>query len=643
MTTQTMQLFHPRIYDLKLKENFGIYFDEDYKFTHQLELHILDYARLRKMPIGYLAYSCRASKRPFTRRWIAPLSLRISRLEPLRLLACSLSYKSAYELAASGIIEIYSMFAGFIQFCDINECENVLDSPENYHRALVKYSYKLDFEVAATGRGNRANRKLVVVMSVGYEIFPDASLNFRIGVKFPGYSKDEQENTRVPDEEKLFPLYRVVDAIFKEVLNFLTGSRKEPKVVEKHQERYWFIPTYYPLISETAIFENQKKNSRGVILTVIRTHALKLIEDSAGRMNRSEAIAIVVERLLSGESLRNEDVTNRSEFLGLPLTFADLDLHRLAILAHDCFLFIFVLNTNANLSVAANILWDDALSVEVEVQRLRSIKRRAKNKAVDVVFGVRFLKRLRDYFELRQFLPCVEGFKYLFGTFDPNGTPLQVGDNPAGKLLKTLRRVVNPTLQGVGYRELRVYHHHSKSAEHGLSIAAYSAQHTEATAIQSYTAGNEDVVISEGVMYFSGLGKAVEEHLDTQAGGCTGDLINAAQINSRAGVIPDCKNFIGCLFCEHYILHLDLIDAAKLISMEYLIAQLEAIQQDSFEFEMIYGPTLARITWLLGMLQRSNDVLMLEVPKLRNAVYRDEALTHYWQAKLNVLVEIGAL
>ena len=376
---------------------------------------------------------------------------------------------------------------------------------------------------------------------------------------------------------------------------------------------------------------------------MIRTHALKLIEDSAGRMTRVEAISIVVERLLSGESLRNEDFTNKPKFLGLPLTFSDLDLHRLAILAHDCFLFIFILNTNANVSVAANIFWDDALSVEAEVQRLRSIKRRAKNKAVDVVFGVRFLKRLRDYFELRQFLPCIEGFKYLFGTFDPNGTPLQVGDNAAGQLLKKLRRVVNPTLQGVGYRELRVYHHHSKTAEQGLSIAAYSAQHTEATALQSYTAGNEDVVISEGGMYFSGLGKAVEEHLDTQAGGCTGDLINARQINDQAGFIPDCKNLIGCLFCEHYILHLNLDDAAKLISMEYLIIQLEAIQQDPSEFQMVYGPTLVRITWLLGVLEKSSEILTIEVPKLRDAIYRDEALTHYWQAKINVLVEIGVL
>lgn len=643
MNRQEMLLFQPLIYDLKLKENVGIYFDEDYQLINQLELHIMDYARLRKMPLGYLAYTSRVSKRPYTQRWIEPSSLMTSRLEPLRLLACSLSYKSAYELSASGVSEIYSIFAGFVSYCDANGIENVLDSPESYHAALVKYSYSLRREVAETGRGNRPNRKLVVVTAVGPEIFPDAVINYSVGVEFPGYSKDEQEHTRVPDDEKLFPLYRVADAVFKEVLNFLKDPQKKPKVVERYNERYWFLPAYYPMISETAIVENQKKRSRGVILTVIRAHALKIIDDSFGQITKAEAISAVVDRLLSGESLLNEDFTTKPQFLELPQEFSELHLYRMAILAQDCFLFIFIMNTSANVSVAANILWDDALSVEAEVQRLRSIKRRAKNKAVDVVFGVRFLKRLRDYFELRKFLPSVDGFKYLFGTFDLSRQPRQVGDNAAGQLLNKLKRVVSPSLQGVGYRELRVYHHHSTTAEHGLTVAAHSAQHTEATALQSYTAGNEDVVISEGVMYFSGLGKVVDEHIDTQAGGCTGNLIDATQVSAQAGIIPDCKNLIGCLFCEHYILHLDLNDAAKLISMEYLIVQLEIIQQDPSEFQMVYGPTLARIVWLLGVLQVSSELLSFEVPKLRDAIFRNEALTTYWQAKLNILVEIGVL
>lgn len=638
-----MELFNPAIIDLGLPENFGIYFEPHYPHLCQLELRLLDYTRVRRMPIGYLAYTSRFSNAPFKKRWIDPDSLRVSRMEPLRVFACSLSEKSAFKLSASGVHENYSMFSEFVSFCDETGCEDVLDSPECYHMALIKYSLKINRDVAETGIGNRPNRKLVVAVDVGAEVFPGVPYNFRVGVQFPGYSKDEQKNTRVPDDEKLFPLYRVADAVFKETLEFLRDPIKQAKAVEKYGERYWFLPTYYPLITETAIVENQKKKSRGLVLTLIRNHALNLIETSEGEITRSEAISTIVGRLVAGETLVNDNATSRVNLVSLLPEFEPEHFHRLAMLAHDCFLFIFILNTSANVSVAANILWDDALSIEVEVQRLRSIKRRAKNMTVDVIFGVRFLKRLRDYFALRAYLPGVETLRYLFGTFDLSGSPLQIGDNPAANLLAKLRRVVNPGLHGVGYRELRVYHHHSKTSEHGLAIAAESAQHSEETALQSYTAGNEEAVIVEGVMYFSAFGRVVQDHVITQAGGCTSNLIDAAQIDTPAVIIPDCKNLIGCLFCKYYILHLDLNDAAKLISMEYLITQLEGIKNDPAEFALVYGPTLARIRWLLGVIEGFNDELGFDLPRLRQKIYREESLTSYWQAKLSILDEVGVI
>jgi hypothetical protein len=638
-----MVKYEPLVYDLDLEENIGIYFEEDFKCVEALELRTLDYARIRRMPVGFLAYTSRFSKRPYKERWVSMTSLRSSRLNPLRIWANSLTDKRAHKLSPAGVHEEFTKFSTFILFCDENGHVDVLDSPESFHRALIIYSHELNEKVEEKGRGNTENRLLTVALSVAYEIFPDADYNFRLGVKFPGYSKDEQENTRVPDEEKLFPIYRVADAVFKAILAFLKDPEKSPRVVEHYGERYWFLPAYYPLISETAMVENQQKKSRGLILTVIRDHALKLAEHSDGKLTISDAVSVVVSRLVSGDELVNENCTKRTKYVSLPKAFSPVDLARLAILAHDCFLFIFILNTSANVSVAANVLWDEAHKVEAEVQRLRSIKRRASNKSVDIVFGVRFLKRLREYFELRDFLPGADNFKNLFGTFDEKKAPLQVGDNPAGDLAHTLKRVVRKSLQGVGYRELRAFHHNSKSKDFGLPVAADSAQHSERTAIQSYTSGNYGEALMESVMFFSGLGKAVEKYEDTHAGGCTGNLISAIQVSDISSVVPDCKNLIGCLFCKHYLLHFDLVDAQKLISIDYLIEQLRSVQYNAEEFQEAYGPTQARVRWLLSVLSNASEELKVQVPKMRDYVFRNEALTEYWQSKLNILVEIGVL
>lgn len=126
-------------------------------------------------------------------------------MEPLRVYACSLSEKSAFKLSASSVHENYSMFSEFVSFCDEAGYEDVLDSPECYHMALIKYSFKVNRDVVETGIGNRPNRKLVIAVEVGAEIFPGIPYNFRVGVQFPGYSKDEQKIPECPMMKSYFP------------------------------------------------------------------------------------------------------------------------------------------------------------------------------------------------------------------------------------------------------------------------------------------------------------------------------------------------------------------------------------------------------------------------------------------------------
>jgi hypothetical protein len=274
---------------------------------------------------------------------------------------------------------------------------------------------------------------------------------------------------------------------------------------------------------------------------------------------------------------------------------------------------------------------------------MRSIKHRAGSQ-VEIVFGARFLRRFREFIQIRKELPGIEDFRHLFGTFAPDRPAELLSYNLSNKLTSKLRRLAKPDLGSIGFRELRAYHHQKKSSQSGFDVAANSAQHTLETALANYSSGNIQENIDQAVMYFTAFGEAATEFADqlTQTGGCSGGLIESVAIED-AVITPDCKNLMGCLFCEHYLLHFNADDVRKLLSIEYVIEQLRQVQFNSDEFSYVYGPTLARISWFLKSVAEYSPALHVIVNDVRKDVFDNENLNSYWQKKLNILVSIGVL
>src|SRR5690606_15183645 len=69
---------------------------------------------------------------------------------------------------------------------------------------------------------------------------------------------------------------------------------------------------------------------------------------------------------------------------------------------------------------------------------------------------------------------------------------------------------------------------------------------------------------------------------NTIAGHCSNNVPTRATGFNEYIELPNCSNPASCLFCEHYVLHTDVIDIRKLISLRKII-ELHPDQNDEMQ------------------------------------------------------------
>ena len=607
-----------------------------------LQLSFRSSANIIRLNIGSLLYLKRTKPKAFTPAYVHTDTYHENRVEPLFNWATKLVVQFYRELRPISVYEDYGRTAIFLEWCDNNDHTLALDSIEEYHLALVQYSRYLCAKIKPGGKRNTAQRKLTVAIQAAGKFFPEHNYNLNIGIEYPGYSKEEKNNTIVPSEDILFPTLASARGLFESICEFLSGSRQIPTSFERYGQTYWFTSCYYPVMSEKAILHYQTSRTPGRILRAIRRDVLDCTgatgNDISGRFRT------VIDRLIERGGIADAAATDH--YIPLHTEISKADLLRLCKVAHDSFLFMFVLYTEGNEASAASIPWDNTSSVESVIQSFRTIKWRSHTE-IDLSFEVKFLVLFRAYLRVREILVEGNDFGYLFGTFSLNNSPLPLGIGYSAIIGAQLKRLVDPNLATFGFRELRAYHHHYKTKHHGIEAAAANAQHTIDTALSSYQAGMPADNIHQAGAFFSSFGlvltdlEQAQTRSNTQAGACNGQLIPAREL-SEASIQPDCRNFLGCLFCDSHLIHFNAEDAHKLLSMAYIIEQLRLLQISPGEHEQVFEITLRKIYWIIEKME-PNAILAAEIQRIRVEVFEQENLTPYWQNKLRLLTDIGVL
>ena len=609
--------------------------------VESLQLSFRDGANTQRMNIGAYSYCVRVKPRPYTPAYVDPATISYTRIQALLNWAISIVEQFFRILRPASVYESFNRTTMFLDWSDSNGHPSVLDSIEEYHLALVKYSRHLCSK-ASPERRNTPQRNLSVAMQSAEKFYPEHTLNINIGIQHPGYSKEEKINTEVPSEDELFPTLAAARGLFDSISEFLGGSQRVPVALKGAGHIYWFTSCYYPVMSETAILHYQTSKTPGRILTSVRRDVLNHV--GATGDNVSDGFRTVFDHL--NERGWIQDSATNDKFISLDRELTKREQLQLCKVAHDCFLFMFILYTEGNESPVGTIPWDASSSVDTVIQSFRTIKWRSHSE-LELSFEAKFLVHFRAYLRIREILVDGHDFGFLFGTFGRKDSPLPLDNGYSSIVGSQLKRLVDPNLMTFGFRELRAFHHHYKTTNHGIDVAAADAQHTLTTAITSYQAGNTAENIAQAGTFFTSFGlmlATVEQERAaqaTQAGSCTGQLIPSKQLDEDS-LQPNCQNFLGCLFCDSNLTHFNTEDAHKLLSMAYIIEQLRLIQINPKEHRQVFDLTLNKIHWIIGKMEASPS-LAQKISDIRIDVNEHENLTPYWQKKLRIISEIGVL
>lgn len=551
-----------------------------------------------------------------------------------------------YEKASSETLrsEFYSTLH-FINFSENSGHGELTKDSLKLHKALINFSAAMKKSISVTRHTNTAHCEISTALKFARVIFPDSNTNFLSGLHHIPYSKDAKTPTEVPTQNSIDFFIKPLSDLFINLCSFLSGEKTIPHSFRAGGETIWILSGQRPILSESVLQSLRSGGSGSTVWSGAKNSIEDMMEATGDSFH-----GCLTEFMTTLESSRIIEPSNNSRHKGepiiLPATADALCTYQLCRLAHNCFLHIFALVTGANQQPISDLIWDEFSVLERGTQNQRVIKNRAQLD-INVSFQARFSKEFELYLAVRNTLIGDYEFKQLFGDFSYNKLPTIMSTNTPHNSMRQVKRNIFPNFDKLGLKELRAFNLHFKSSESGIDIAAQAGGHSPTTALQSYSSGNFEINMEEATVFFTAVGDRAREvkknSTAVSSGSCSSNMTKITVIDLDHGVEPDCKNFLGCLFCEHLFLHINEVDIRKLLSMHYIIEQLELVQQADGEFEEMWAPSLARLNLLILKISEISDETQSLIGKIRSEVYEHEMLDPYWDKKLNILVTIGVL
>ncbi|WP_145987310.1 hypothetical protein [Cupriavidus taiwanensis] len=319
-----------------------------------------------------------------------------------------------------------------------------------------------------------------------------------------------------------------------------------------------------------------------------------------------------------------------------------------AMVAHNAFMMLFLGQTGMNFSVARALKWSKDYIIGQEQQGFREIKWRAGGKRYSAVVRMNFLPSFKRYIDLRAYLLGDQECDSLFLSFGANRTaaPSSMDAAAMDSIYGTLA-MLDPDIKMLGARKLRAAKQdfHIRNGEPATSAQVMG--HSEATALQHYSAGSQTAQYREVSGFFDKLQQAAATRTtilqpgETIPNGVVGHVGTCAAFNDPHAVAevtpvkPDCRQLEGCLFCDKHRVHPDEQDTRKLASCAYVLRHATYVPGA----EAFFKPVLDRIQSLLddiGALAGKAEM----VTRIVVEVEQDGELNDYWAAKLALLNDL---
>jgi hypothetical protein len=350
--------------------------------------------------IGALCYLKRSNERREKRlsRKVALDSYDASRAACIQRISNKLLQQSAArEITAATVVSRGLVLIQFLDWCDVNGHERVLESVDAGRAAFRGFAAQLRQLFDTHGYQMRSiytwQKRLISLLNQHFEI-----PNIDLGANLVAWDRQLAHRTEVPTEDRFGKFLSLNQAVFSGICDLILGNGRFPYAVEMPEfarypkNKMWLFPS--PI--------GWAKHPESLVGDGLR----QAYDYVNGRIKSYDEVFHLYSSKYSAEASiqGTQDVLAKAN-----------DNHRaaarirLASLANDIFLRLFGAITGANLSDIERIEWTEELAAqiakpEINRQGFRSIKVRANNRQVFYQMGVAYLPLLRKFIELRAWL-----------------------------------------------------------------------------------------------------------------------------------------------------------------------------------------------------------------------------------------------
>lgn len=475
-----------------------------------------------------------------------------------------------------------------------------------------------------------------------------SGLNYR---KYPvkklqgDIAKAKKSATVSPQDELVKESLTLAFMIFSGLYSLIKKPGQYPMSLKLPKEEVWLFPIRQFCATDELLRAGKPTLERNVLWNY-----------KVGRVN-------TVEEMMEKYPLGSVDVSKKKYALRchyqeaidlIEVSNADLQClsrRRLMNLAQFAYLTMFIANTGMNESILRDLEFqaewadEDFLGERIEVG-FRGLKARAGNKVVTFNITVVHLKEFKRFIKLRNEICNGNNYKYLFVAMDSDGLCIDepLANNSILEYYRKVRSYFYPKIKSISFRQWRKYKFDNVSKLASFKIAVDALQNTETTAISNYM----EQACDESVLEISRFIKAYDQGLKlegrsnallTPAGAC-GEPGSPQLIKVINTIAPDCRNFLGCLFCENFLTHAIEADIRKLVSMKYFLNKIMPLSKSGNAFESTGGLTVQRIDEFLETIKKISPEIYAVVRKLECEVDEFQALDSYWQSKLHLLSKL---
>lgn len=630
----------PKIRSIKILD---LPFDKSVVILHP-ELTIVRLADRETLDIGSLCYLKRSSA---YRNRVTPGKLvDISTLDSKRISKIrSLLIQISNDVEHSGdrietIRDRYSRFTAFMNWADNNGHSNVLANVNEGRTTVQEYFDHLRDRVSRNSmKLNSAVRQQAPIVNVMEKFFAQEFLS---GVRLLHRTRADTTSTSPPSEEDQGKVLSLSTAIFEGIHDFIANNHPYPFKLE--------LPAFLSLPNDCLwIFPGSRWFHRPEVTDARSAlpYPAYYYNFTEGRLSTPRELAAFADSRAGGSDIARQALIKQGQQY---LDRANSDpqntrRRQMASLAASAFELLFIAETGMNWSSLAALTWAQDFSIKSDLQGFRTVKWRAGGKIVSFQISVAFVPLFKKYLDIRDYLLRGTSYDRLFFSVGSNSTE-QPYPRLRGHTTHLWLKRIYPDLPKITSKRWRAAKSDWLLRNTDIGTAAAILQNSEATVMRSYAEGSETSQIEEISEFLEKVSQSIIK-FDIRRDGEVSSAIGACAFSGKPGkqtatqaITPDCSRPEGCLFCDKYRVHSDIIDTRKLASCKYLLEHTASTLGGGNQDRNIVDLYIERIDVILSEIRKLHPQMVEFV--IEDVEQRGE-LDNYWNGKLALLTELGIL